>query len=163
MSVRLLGAWINQWPIIQTAVDDLESFLWLLIWVIVHILKDNTKATTHNIGIKVMLRTYSESASILSQRVKEMDVESYWADIVFQGIIQKWISIFRLARIDIQKLSQDLIETPLDSPQRGFVCSRLELYCMRIYNDVLNSGFEHLKDIRKYSTWDEVVDANMPQ
>lgn len=161
MSVRLLGAWINQWPIIQTAVDDLESFLWLLIWAIVHILKDKERATTHNIGIEIMLQTYS--ASIVSQRSKEINVECYWTDIVFRGLIQKWINIFRLARIDIQKLSQDLIETPLDSPQRGFVCSRLELYCMRIYNDVLNSGFEHLEDIRKYSTWDEVVDANMPQ
>ena len=108
-----------------------------------------------------MLQTYS--ASIVSQRSKEINVECYWTDIVSRGLIQKWINIFRLARIDIQKLSQDLIETPLDSPQRGFVCSRLELYCMRIYNDVLNSGFEHLEDIRKYSTWDEVVDANMPQ
>lgn len=161
MSVRLLGAWINQWPIIQTAVDDLESFLWLLIWAIVHILKDKERATTHNIGIEIMLQTYS--ASIVSQRSKEINVECYWTDIVSRGLIQKWINIFRLARIDIQKLSQDLIETPLDSPQRGFVCSRLELYCMRIYNDVLNSGFEHLEDIRKYSTWDEVVDANMPQ
>ena len=161
MSVRLLGAWINQWPIIQTAVDDLESFLWLLIWAIVHILKDKERATTHNIGIEIMLQTYS--ASIVSQRSKEINVECYWTDIVSRGLIQKWINIFRLARIDIQKLSQDLIETPLDSPQRGFVCSRLELYCMRIYNDVLNSGFEHLENIRKYSTWDEVVDANMPQ
>ena len=161
MSVRLLGAWINQWPIIQTAVDDLESFLWLLIWAIVHILKDKERATTHNIGIEIMLQTYS--ASIVSQRSKEINVECYWTDIVFRGLIQKWINIFRLARIDIQKLSQDLIETPLDSPQRGFVCSRLELYCMKIYNDILNSGFEHLEDIRKYSTWDEVVDANMPQ
>lgn len=161
MSVRLLGAWINQWPIIQTAVDDLESFLWLLIWAIVHILKDKERATTHNIGIEIMLQTYS--ASIVSQRSKEINVECYWTDIVSRGLIQKWINIFRLARIDVQKLSQDLIETPLDSPQRGFVCSRLELYCMRIYNDVLNSGFEHLEDIRKYSTWDEVVDANMPQ
>jgi hypothetical protein len=160
MSVRLLGAWINQWPIIQTAVDDLESFLWLLIWVIVHILKDKERATTHNIGIKIMLQTYS--ASIVSQRSKEIDVECYWTDTVFRGLIHKWISIFRLARIDIRKLSQDLIETPLDSPQRGFVCSRLESYCMRIYNDILESGFGHLKDIRKYSTWDEVVDANMP-
>ena len=161
MSVRLLGAWINQWPIIQTAVDDLESFLWLLIWAIVHILKDKERATTHNIGIEIMLQTYS--ASIVSQRSKEINVECYWTDIVSRGLIQKWINIFRLARIDVQKLSQDLIETPLDSPQRGFVCSRLELYCMKIYNDILNSGFEHLEDIRKYSTWDEVVDANMPQ
>ena len=161
MSMRLLGAWMIELPIIQTAVDDLESFLWLLIWVIAHILKDKEKATNHNLGIKMMLQSYSKS--IASQRAKEANAEDYWKDVVFRELIREWINIFRPARQDIQTLSQNLIETPLDSPQRDVICRRLESYCMMVYNEVLKSGFRHLKDIRKYSTWDEVVDANVPQ
>jgi hypothetical protein len=160
MSTRLLGSWRVQSPerpIIQTAIDDLESFLWLLIWAIVHILKDKDKATTHNIGIKAMLNSYSRDA--IAQRSKESDIMEYWEDAVFRPLIKKWIGIFRAARNDIQTLSEDFIRTPLGSSERDLACNRLESYCMSAYNEVLKSGFGHLKEVKKYLTWDEVVDA----
>ena len=49
MSIRLMRDWQvqtgrRQYSIIQTAIDDLESFLWVLIWVIVEILKRDEMA-----------------------------------------------------------------------------------------------------------------------
>ena len=52
MSLRLLAAWARDLPIVHTAVDDLESFLWVLVWALVHIFKkigktsDATKRTS---------------------------------------------------------------------------------------------------------------------
>jgi hypothetical protein len=58
ISLRLLVAWqqvVNRGrrPAIHTAVDDLASFLWLLIWVIAHVLKDKETATENNPGIEL--------------------------------------------------------------------------------------------------------------
>jgi hypothetical protein len=102
-------------------------------------------------------KSYSRDA--VTQRSKEADIMEYWEDAVFRHLIKKWIGIFRAACHDIQTLSEDLIRTPMGSSERDLACNRLESYCMSAYNEVLESGFEHLKEVKKYSTWDEVVDA----
>ena len=56
-------------------VDDLESFLWLLIWVIAHVLKDKERAMKNNTGIKLILNYISKTSSY----VKRFDVLlMYW-------------------------------------------------------------------------------------
>jgi hypothetical protein len=39
VSIRLLWAWLLKQSIVHTAVDDLESFIWLLSWALVLIVK----------------------------------------------------------------------------------------------------------------------------
>ena len=51
VSMRILSAWSMKEKIIYTALDDLESFLWLLIWCIVHATKDIEGAKAANKGI----------------------------------------------------------------------------------------------------------------
>ena len=39
-------------------------------------------------------------------------------------------------------------------------CDDLELDCTHVHEEVLESGFRHLEDVRSYSDWDKVVAAN---
>jgi hypothetical protein len=68
MSFRLLDAWQLRETIIHTAIDDLESFLWLLIWGIVHASKDIEGAKGANRGIHLMLVAWS--GGLTSNRTK---------------------------------------------------------------------------------------------
>ena len=167
MSIRILGDWELQAmqasedskPIIHTAVDDLESFLWVLIWVIAHILQNNKRATSQNPGIPIILATFSGKLGI--QRRKELDAKDYWRDVVFLDLIIEWINIFREARENVRQRTWNLAKLSSDSPEWQSACDGLGAYCTTVYERVLVSGFKHLGAIRTYSDWDEVVNANI--
>jgi hypothetical protein len=162
--MRILGDWRLQAiqasePIIHTAVDDLESFLWVLIWVIAHILQNNERATSHNRGILILLETFS--GNLIVQRNKELDASEYWDDVVFGGLITEWMNTFREARKEVHQHTRNLAKLSLDSLEWQSACDGLEAYCTTVYERVLVSGFKHLGAIRTYSDWDEVVNANI--
>ena len=167
MSIRILGDWELQAmqasedsePIIHTAVDDLESFLWVLIWVIAHILQNDKRATSQNQGISIILATFSGNLEI--QRRKESDAKEYWDDVVFGGLIIEWMNTFREARKEVRQHTRNLAKLSLDSLEWQSACDGLEAYCTTVYERVFVSGFKHLGAIRTYSDWDEVVDANI--
>ncbi|KAH9044431.1 hypothetical protein EDB85DRAFT_1854026 [Lactarius pseudohatsudake] len=65
MSMRLLDAWDFGEPAMHTAVDDLESFLWVLIWSLVYIFKKfatmtNLDSKIHRLGDALSSREFSE-------------------------------------------------------------------------------------------------------
>jgi hypothetical protein len=159
MSMRLLSAHKahargGSRPVIQTAVDDLESFLWILIWVIVHVLKDNQKATTLNQGITALFDIFS--GDLTYQLAKDTELYS-WEDSIFGGLIREWSNIFRRARTEIVSYA---VASAKPGSERKESCDKLELYCKTIYQAVLETGFRHLEGVRRFSTWDEVADAN---
>src|ERR1700733_16329388 len=92
MSIRLLNASQATEAVIHTALDDLESFLWLLIWGIVYATKDIEGARAANHGIKLMLEAWS--GDVKSNRSKLPTAEA-WKDDVFGDLIREWIDIFR--------------------------------------------------------------------
>ena len=145
-------------PIIHTAVDDLESFLWVLIWVIAHILQNDERATSRNRGIPILLETFS--GDLIAQGSKESHV-SEWDDVVFGGLITEWMNTFREARKEVRQHTRNLAKLSSDSPEWQSACGELEAYCTTVYERVLVSGFKHLGVIRTYSDWDEVVNANI--
>jgi hypothetical protein len=160
MSIRLLSAWKKQanrhdWPIFHTAIDDLESYLWLLIWVIAHILKDKE---SNNPGIALMLEVWSGGLS--TQSAKEEHAFSDWDDVVFGGLIEEWITMFRSARKDADKFSRNLTQLSFGSPDWVRACDELEKFSREIYDKVLQSGFKHLEVVRQFSDWDSVIEAN---
>ena len=93
MSVRLLNAWQGRETIIHTALDDLESFLWLLIWGIVYTSKDiqGSKTASANRGIQLMLVAWS--GDVTYNRTKLAAAEDTWEDAVFGGLIEEWLGI----------------------------------------------------------------------
>src|ERR1700723_1889280 len=95
MSIRLLIACQLRETIIHTALDDLESFLWVLIWGIVHAIKDIVGAN-NNRGIRLMLNAWS--GDVKSNWSKLTIVEVTWEDAVFGGLIKEWLDIFKRAR-----------------------------------------------------------------
>jgi hypothetical protein len=157
--MRLLNAWRiqavdEQWPIIQTAIDDLESFHWLLIWAIAHILKSQATAAP-NPRIKVMLTIFSDGVS--SQASKESMAEKWCTCVVFGDLIRDWLKLFRDARNEISRHTLALSEATSDGQEREEVCNELEQYCMTVYQAILESGFSHLQKVKTYDTWNAVL------
>ena len=158
MSMRLLAAWQVRERIIHTAVDDLESFLWLLIWGIVYASKDIEGAMTANRGIQLMLDAWS--GDVKSNRSKLSAAEKSWKDVVFGDLIREWLNTFQRAHEENERLTEDMSLVDVDSQEWDGACSELESYCKGIYKEVLESGFRYLEGVREYSDWDKVVAAN---
>jgi hypothetical protein len=158
MSFRLLDAWQVRETTIHTALDDLESFVWLLIWGIVHASKDIAGAKGANRGIQLMLDAWS--GDVKSNRTKLSTAENSWDDAVFGDLIQEWLDTFRKARRENTLITRDMSTMRLGSQEWNNTCNRLESYCKGIYKNVLEAGFRHLEGIRDYSDWDKVVAAN---
>ena len=135
MSLRLLEALLARKTIIHTALDDLESFLWVLIWGIVHASKDIEGAKTANPGIKRILSAWS--GDLTCNISKQSAAENGWYDVVFGGLIRNWLGIFRKANDDeANDLMDYLPRIPLDN-QKGSewsrVCDLLESRFMKVY------------------------------
>jgi hypothetical protein len=157
MSMRILGALQAKEKIIHTALDDLESFLWLLIWGIVYASKDIEGAKAANLGIDLMLDAWSGDAK--SNRSK-LPTADEWKDAVFGDLIREWLGIVLRAHEENPRFKGDMANTNLGSQERNEVCDELESYCRGIYREVLETGFRHLDGVREYPDWDKVVAAN---
>jgi hypothetical protein len=158
MSTRLLDAWQLRGTTIHTAIDDLESFLWILIWGIVHASKDIAGAKRANEGIQLMLDAWSGDEK--SNRSKLSTAENDWQDAVFGDLIQEWLETFRKARRENKRITGEMSTMRLGSQEWDNACNELESYCKDTYTKVLESGFRHLEGVRDYSDWDRVVAAN---
>jgi hypothetical protein len=158
MSIRLLSALQVQKAVIHTALDDLESFLWLLIWGIVNASKDIEGAKSANEGIQFMLAAWS--GNVIWNRTKVTTAENNWEDAVFGDLIREWLDIFRRARKENGRLTMDMSTMHLGSQEWDDACNELESYCKDIYKEVLESGFKFLEGAREYSDWDKVVATN---
>jgi hypothetical protein len=167
LSIRILDSWqARQVPIIHTALRSMtsrsESFLWLLIWGIVHAPKDIEGArANNNPGIQLVLdacqcqwpgdlQTRDHRATV--GRMPSLAISS-----------EKRLGIFGRARDGIRQFMKHLPTITLDNWQGSVwrrACDRLESYCMKAYQDVLKSGFDRLEDVGKCSDWKKVVAAN---
>src|SRR5258708_520290 len=163
MSMNILGALQKRRSIFHTALDDLESFLWVLIWCIVHLSKDIEGGKDNNPGIDLMLDAWSGDAK--SNTAKLSAAERSWVDAVFGGLIKNWLDIFTGALKETRKstkyLSTHEVNNELESGWTR-ACDQLESCCKRTYEEILRSGFEHLEGVQRYSDWAAVVAANEP-
>lgn len=141
----------------------MESFLWLLIWGIVHATKDIDKAKDYNPGIDLMLSAWSGSLGL--NRTKLPTAENEWDDAVFGKLIKEWLTTLRMARDDTRQPLTHMATISVDDQQGSEwkrACDWLNTYCMTTYNKILQSAFKHLKGVEKYTNWEEVVAANEP-
>ena len=158
MSMRLLAACQGGQAVVHTALDDLESFLWLLIWGIVYASKDIEGAKAANRGIQLMLDAWSGDAK--SNRSKLPTAQASWKDAVFGDLIREWLGIFLRTHEENEQFTEEMSTRRLDGEGWEEICDELESYCKDIYKEVLESGFRHLDGVREYSDWDKVVAAN---
>ncbi len=92
MSMNILAALKGHRSIFHTALDDLESFLWVLIWCIVHLSKDIEGARANNPGIDLMLDAWSGDVPVMANMAKLPITESLWKDAVFGSLIEEWLN-----------------------------------------------------------------------
>jgi hypothetical protein len=145
--------------VIHTALDDLESFLWVLLWGIVYTSKDIEAAMTANKGIQFMLDVWS--GDLLTNMAKMTAAGMLWEDAVFGDLIQEWLDIFRKANKENRRVTKVMSIMHLGSQEWDDACNELESYCKDIYKEVLESGFKYLEGVRGYSDWESAVAANV--
>ncbi|KAH9052718.1 hypothetical protein EDB87DRAFT_373712 [Lactarius vividus] len=88
MSTRLLDDWRLGRLVVHTAIDDLELFLWVLVWALVRIFK------TRNF-LEIQFRNQSAKR---------------WRDKVFRDLIRDWLRISEKSRTDADELQETLID-----------------------------------------------------
>ena len=162
LSMRILLAWDKKKKIIHTALDDLESFLWLLIWCIVHASKDIEGAKDANGGIQDMLNAWS--GNLMSNKSKLITAQKVWKDVVFGGLIKEWLGIFGRASEETERVVNRMPSIPLDNRQGSRwnnACDQLTSYCTNVYEEILKSGLNFLERVQNYPDWEAVVAANV--
>ncbi len=160
ISTRILGIWLDHGSIFHTALDDLESFLWLLIWCIVHLSKDIEGARANNPGINRMLRSWS--GDMMGRLAAVMNS---WDDAVFGDLIKEWLDTFIRAFNETKNFTKYLSTHEVNNERESRwtrTCNRLESFCKKTYEEILRSGFKHLEGVQSYSDWEAVVAANVP-
>jgi hypothetical protein len=153
-----LWAWLLDESIIHTAVDDLESFIWLLSWTLVHILKNYG---SKDWGILEMEDNLS-STDLRYNSGKAEVLMRIWPDAAFGYLMRDWQRILTSARTQVEPLRSAFFKTSVGSPARNKVCQELEMLCDRVYEQVLKSGFSHREEISRYSRWEDVIRAMPP-
>ena len=99
MSIRLLTIWRANGLTIHTAVDDLESFLWLLSWALVHILKEYGGKHPDILYLENAL----SSKDMGSNLTKEYFIGRSWLNVAFGKLTQDWLKILTLARYEVKQ------------------------------------------------------------
>ena len=104
--------------------DDLESFIWVLSWALVHILK---KYGSKDPGILQMEALSSKDLGKIV--VKETVVDRFWPDVAFGNLMRDWLRILMLARDDVEQLRSAFSKTLAGSPNRVIARKDLALFC----------------------------------
>ena len=156
MSTRQLDAWDAGQPIVHTAIDDLESFLWVLVWVLVHILKE--VGTTSNSTIDQLAKRLS-SYYIPDIMMRESTIKQRWKDVIFGGLVREWLAISQEASSVLEEhIGTDFGSGDGEDLQQRF--DWLEEHCRVVYTKFIQTGHKHLENIRRYADWNAVVEAN---
>ena len=118
MSLRFLRALQRDRRVLHTPVDDLESFLWVLVWSLVHILismkKDNNEGLQEDNEEDLQLRmilTVLSSRYIPDVTDRETLVADGWPDIVFGGLILEWLEIAKDSRRLVMRLQKAFLRS----------------------------------------------------
>ncbi|KAI9435683.1 hypothetical protein H4582DRAFT_1817249, partial [Lactarius indigo] len=159
VSIRLLSDWRLNKPVLHTAIDDLESFLWVLVWSLVHIFKkfakiSNEKSIIYDLGCSLSSRN-------IPYILLKKDSAEDWKEKIFKDLIQDWLRISERSQAGIRKLQKSFTEAIDDgdaSNVKTRVFHELDKRCGRVYKEFIQSGYKHLKTISKFSNWEDVVD-----
>ncbi|KAH9047876.1 hypothetical protein EDB84DRAFT_1263205, partial [Lactarius hengduanensis] len=161
MSIRLLSEWYLDRPALHTAVDDLESFLWVLVWSLVHTFKGlakipNKNSIIHRLGHILPNHNYGDML------LKELLTKEEWTDKAFGGLIQDWQRISETSRRYVSEHQMALIRLVKDGGNDTGVTQKrifdeLDEYSREVYKEFIQSGYRHLQTIREFSSWEDVV------
>ncbi|KAH9026023.1 hypothetical protein EDB84DRAFT_1273239 [Lactarius hengduanensis] len=157
ISLRLVNFWSANRPALHTAADDLESFMWVLVWSLVHIFKKIATITVDSAMINRLADEFSgfDSTTVLSKGL----TLRLWRDKVFGDLIREW----RMISDDSHEFLMQVEETvsaaeSTDDMEREW--DGLEKYCGEVYIKFIRAGYAHLENIRGYGDWEAVIATN---
>ncbi|KAH9163309.1 hypothetical protein EDB89DRAFT_562696 [Lactarius sanguifluus] len=159
ISLRLVNAWSANKPALHTAADDLESFMWVLVWSLVHIFKRIATITVDSAIINRLAREFSsfDTTAVLSKGF----TLRLWRDKVFGDLIEEWSEVSDDSHKFLRRFEATFklsAANDMDSQKRGW--DRLEKYCREVYIKFIRAGYAHLENIRGYGDWKAVIDKN---
>lgn len=167
MSQHLLFALLNdtsvpvlQIPVLHTPVDDLESFLWVLVWSVVHILKGAAKIKTDRHSKVLRIVHYLSSQCIPDILVREIALQHDWPDMVFKDLLLEWLQITKKSQTEVNQLAKTLLKSSTTDAERNSKFDAIDKYCRGVYKEYIQAGYKHLQAIRELSDWEAVVDFN---
>jgi hypothetical protein len=157
MSTHLLSAWNLEVRALHTAADDLESFLWVLVWSLVCIFKVVTPITNRN-AIILRLESAFSSHTFMGIKLRDDIARFHWKDKVFRGLIEDWLGIAQASRDVIGKQEEMLLSSRDDENK---TLDELDNHCEEVYEKFIRTGYEHLDTLRRrFSSWREVTECN---
>jgi hypothetical protein len=149
---------------LHTPVDDLESYLWVLVWSVTHILKWAAGAKMTNEKSIINQLAKCLSSRYIHEILAREDTLAYeWKETVFGGLLRDWLYISQRSRIKLN----DLQDTLLLQDSLGNVAAReqglncIEEHCVGVYKDFMKAGYKHYQTIRLCEDWTKVVDLNV--
>ncbi|KAH9066492.1 hypothetical protein EDB87DRAFT_1554119 [Lactarius vividus] len=160
IALRLVDAWYGNAPALHTAADDLESFMWVLVWSLVHIFKKVTNITIESAKINRLARAFSSyDASGIIAKGLTVDL---WEEKVFGDLIHEWSRISHDSRMFLMQVERSLsaAESGNDVELQRRTWDRLEKYCGEVYIKFIRAGYAHLENVKGYGNWEAVVDKN---
>jgi hypothetical protein len=161
MSWRLLQAMHLGYHALHTATDDLESFLWVMVWSLVHILRRAVgTTTTQQITIINGLAEQLSSRNILNILNREGVIMVLWKEKTFKGLLQDWLEICMKSRRVVVELEDTLRRSSGDANARDKCLNEIHEHCIEVYKGFLKTGYEHLRTIKDHKDWKSVVDSN---
>ncbi|KAH9018200.1 hypothetical protein EDB83DRAFT_180246 [Lactarius deliciosus] len=160
ISLRLVNFWAANKPALHTAADDLESFMWVLVWSLVHIFKKFATITVDSATINRLAHAFSSfnTGTVLTKGA----ILRLWPDEVFGDLIREWRMISNdsyefLMQVE-KALSAAESRNDMDSQKREW--DRLEKHCGETYIKFIRAGYGHLENIRGYGDWEAVIAEN---
>ena len=145
---------------LHTAADDLESFLWVLVWSLIRIFK-KLAANIHEDSIISRLERAFSSRSFIGILDRERLVKIHWKDRVFADLIEDWLHISLDSQVNIRKLEKRLLGLVDDRDAENGILDELDEHCKKVYEDFIQIGYNRLHTIRtKFPNWGEVMNAN---
>ena len=138
MSRRLVRIWLYTLPYHHTAIDDLESFLWLTIWCIHCIIEDKGQLDEQEAVTLRSLRSTDMELHILKPAldclVEEEDTLRPLLAL-FQPLLRQWWRISEAGAKEISKLLRSTTSPENDT---------LRALTLKYFREYLSQGFSYL-------------------
>lgn len=145
MSLALIKAWSIGMQVPHTAIDDLESFIWVSLWSVLSILesknalenlKERSYLNTMRTDDLFKLRNRSE---ILEDLQGQQEVGEFSKGLEpFGPLLIQWLQIAKPVARKVGRFLSDVVT--------------LETFLCGVYEEYINAGFEHLVNLPE--NWD---------
>jgi len=158
ISYRVLAAWAIGKSVLHTAIDDLESFAWVMLWAALH--TPAVKTPTEDLWLQALS---SDNINMVADKkyvimMEDLEPEDMSEPLrILSPLLTEWFAIARAGRTALNSflkrftlstidelrptVPDDIARTPDD------FCSELEAFCLSYYKLYLKKAVEFLDTV----------------